>query len=411
VGIRLSRAVTAAAVACPSLAFLCAVASASASASDRAAPSPGGGLDDTGPALLAVQEAGALPPGRFELAFLLDNYDRDPLGIDVVDGSMSFRLGVARRLELYAAYQITRSVSTPGADPVPSPPLDVVVLDGRVPDDPYRAMYWPLPYLSHHGARVDEWVPGEYTLGARASLFGQRGPRPAVSVSSQITAPGTKARYDLSKGSGSGSLDIGLHTAASWRYSRVRLSANLGISVNGDVDPGDRFVVVGEESSIRDSTIRRPNFLQGGLGARIALWRGLSAVAEVSGWSPVGSHTPMQSESGASDLLGGVLLQVKNATLAFGVRWHLRPQPDGLTLSTGPLAGAVDLSGVPAADRARFLDSLGAGGVRPDANLVVTGLPADTPLPDGARYVAPTYQTHTRGNLGLSIRVSIRLGR
>jgi hypothetical protein len=360
--------------------------------------------------MLSVREAGVLPPGTFEASGWLDNYDRDPLGLDIVDGTVGLRLGVVTRLEVYFGYQITRSVSSPGSHPVPSPPLDVVALTGGAPAHPYRAMYWPMPYLSHHGARVGDMVSGEYTVGARTRLFEQRGARPAFSVSAQLTGPGTTARYDLSKGSGSGGVDFGLHAAASWRHQRLRVAANLGTTVTSGLDPSDRFILVGDGHAVQEAPIVRPNFVHAGLGARFRAWRRVWAVAEWSGWGPFGDRTPMQSESGASDLLAGVLVPAGNATFALGVRWHLRAQAHGLVLSTGPLAGALDLSNVDADARAAFLDSFGVTEQRHGANLVVTGFPAGVSLPDGARYIDETYETATQGNIGLAFRLSFRFG-
>lgn len=366
--------------------------------------------DDLTSALLSVQEAGVLKAGLFEVAFSLDNYDRDPLGIDVVDGVVTCRLGIAGGLELRLGYEITRSVSTPGAHPVPPPPLDIVVAGGEPPSGPYRAMYWPMPFLSHKPARVDDMVPGEYSFGLKGRLFRQRGLRPALALGAQLTAPGNTATYDLSKGSGSGAVDVGLLTAASWRYRRLRLSTNLGVTLNGAVDPGDRTVVVATHTA-RDSSIRRPDFLNAGLGFRLRLSRGLSAIGELSGWAPFGGHTRMQNESGATDALVGLQLNVRSLTLRLGLRQHLRPQEDGLALSTGPLAGAVDLSGLSEPARVAVLTSMGAEGFRPGANSVVLGWPTDTPLPDGARRIPDRYLTTTTGNTGFVVSLSLRVGR
>lgn len=396
------------ALAAVAVGLVCGAAPATGSEPDRpgasAAPRPG-------ERMLTLREGGVLAPGEFDVAFHLDNYDRDPLGIDVVDGSFSFRVGVVERLELYLGYQITRSVSSPGSHPVPSPPLDIVVLDGGIPQAPYRAMYWPMPYLSHHPARVDEMVPGEYTFGARAGVFEQRRARPALSLGVQLTAPGTSARFDLSKGSGTGGVDFGLDSAASWRHGRLRAAVNLGWSRSHALDPADQVIVVGRPSSSGELPIRRPNVLHAGLGLRYRVWRGVSTVAELAGWGPVGDRTPMQGESGASDLLAGLLIDVGKATLALGLRWHLAPQADGVTLPTGPLAGAVDLSDVPHSQRVALLEPLGAAGLRHDANVVVTGSGPDLVWPEGATRIASTYRTSTRGNLGVALRLSVRLGR
>jgi len=388
-------------------AALCLAAAGASAQSDPTAASRG----PVGEAVLVVREAGVLPPGQFEVGFGLDNYDRDPLGIDVVDGTVSMRLGVVRRLELGLSYEITRSVSSPGALPVPSPPLDVVVLDGPVPEAPYRAMYWPMPYLSHHTARVDDMVPGEYTVGARVALFGQRGLRPALALDAQLTGPGTTERFHLSKGSGTGGVDFGVHGSASWRRGRLGVSANLGATLSSDLDPADRFVVVGAVDPVREVPVRRPNLLHAGLGLRWRLFGGVSAAAELAGWTPIGDRTPMQSDTGASELLGGLVAQIGRATFVAGLRWHLSPQPDGQLLATGPLAGAVDLSLVPVAERAALLAPLGVQDLRPDANLAVLGMPPGVALPPDASRIAETYRTSTRGNVGVALRVSLRLGR
>jgi hypothetical protein len=365
--------------------------------------------DSLSAAMLAVQEAGVLQAGLAELAFSIDNYDRDPLGIDVFDGVVACRLGVARFLELDLAYQITRAVSMPGAHPAPPPPLDIVVANGDLPAGPYRAMYWPMPYLKHRPARVDEMVPGEYLFGIKARLFHQRGLRPTLALGLHVSGPGDSARYELSKGSGSGSVDVTLRAATSWHYRRLRLAANLGASLNGGLDPADRLILVSEGRG-EDLAIRRPCFLHSGLGVGLRMWRGVSLLAETSGWVPFGGHTRMQSEYGATDVLGGLEFRVRGITLALGVRQHLNPQQDSLMLPTGPLAGAVDLSDVPEATQNAALASLGAQGHRSGTNLVVLGWPPSLALPIGARRIPDQYPTQTTGNTGFLVRLSARLG-
>jgi hypothetical protein len=383
------------------------------SAAGVAAPqrqdSPESSDDSLSAAMLSVQEAGVLRAGLFEVAFLLDNYDRDPLGIDVMDGVVAFRLGVARGLELDLGYQITRSVSVPGAHPVPPPPLDLVVASGDPPAGAYRAMYWPMPYLKHYPARVGDMVPGAFTLGIKGRLFRQQGFRPALALGLEVTTAGDTPRYELSKGSGSGSVDAAFRAAASWRYRRLRLSANLGATLNGTAGPGDRFIIVSDRR-VEDMTIRRPYFLHSGLGLGFRVWRGLSLLAEASGWAPVGGHTRMQSECGASDVLGGLELRLRGLTLGLGVRQHLSPQQDRMSLATGPLAGAVDLSDASEAAQNASLALIGAHDHRPGANLVVLGWPEDLALPDGARRIPDQYATHTTGNAGFIVRLAIRLG-
>ncbi len=108
----------------------------------------------------------------------------------------------------------------------------------------------------------------------------------------------------------------------------------------------------------------------------------------------------------------GILAGRELAVVCAGVVGLCNAQPawpSGEDLA--PLAGAADLTRVLEAERADFLASIGADPQRPEANVVVLGLPPDTPWPDGTRFVARDYQTSTRGNVGVAIRLSVRLGR
>ena len=118
----------------------------------------------------------------------------------------------------------------------------------------------------------------------------------------------------------------------------------------------------------------------------------------------------MQSASDATDLLGGVELRFRGLTLGLGLRQHLSPQPDGVSLPTGPLAGAVDLSDASEGAQAAALAAIGAQGHRAEANLVVMGWPDDLALPIGARRIPDHYLTHTTGNTGFLIRMTLRVG-
>lgn len=356
-------------------------------------------MGPAGGGMLSVQEARVLWPGHAATGLACDNYDRDPLGIDVYECHVAWRLGLARRWEAYGSYQISRAVSVPGAVPAPSPPLDIMVLPGaRIPDSPYRAMYWPMPYLSQHSATLNEMIGGEYTFGVKTILVNQHRLRPAVSVNAQFTVPGTLAPYELSRGSGSGSVDVSLFGASTWRLGRVSVSANAGVTHNSRLRRSDRIIIPG--SGAVDLPIRRPDFLHLGVGTRVRIWRGISAMVETAGWAPWGAHTPMLDESGAHDVLGGMQFNWKGVSLTAAVRQHLNPPPNGTVRPTGPLAGAVDLSRLSEAARTQWLQSIGLDGDnrRPGANLVVMGVPGSFVLPPGAKRVADTYSWHTTGN-------------
>jgi hypothetical protein len=368
----------------------------------------------TGPSgggMLAVQEAAVLEPGHFSFGLVTDNYDRDPLGLDAFDIRFDWRLAVAPRWEVYGRYQVSRGVSTPGFDPVPSPPLDVVSFSGSgAVRAPYRALYWPMPYLKHHGSRLSEMVPGEYTAGLKRQLTAQRGRRPALSASAEIIAPGDLATYPLEKGSGSGSTDWKLSAAATWRYDRYSLSVNAAYTSNRNLSRADRLIVAtglgGTE--VTDEPIRRPGFLHGGIGLRAAIRRGVSAFAEFYGWDPVGGHTQTFGSAGASDVLAGIQLAVKGICLTAGYRQHLDPPQNGEALATGPLGGALDLSALSPPARWQYLRSVG---IDPRAHLTGSGLVVvgETGMadPKGSVRIPDTYLTHTTGNGGFVTAVSL----
>jgi hypothetical protein len=109
-------------------------------------------------------------------------------------------------------------------------------------------------------------------------------------------------------------------------------------------------------------------------------------------------------------VLGGLEIRARSLTLALGLRQHLSPQPDGLMLPTGPLAGAVDLSDASEVAQNAVLGALGVVDHRSGTNLVVLGWPRDLALPAGARRIPDQYPTHTTGNAGFLMRLSLRLG-
>jgi hypothetical protein len=365
----------------------------------------------SGGGMMAVQEAHVLEPGHFSFGTVLDSYDRDPLGVDVLDVRVDWRLAVVHRFELYGRYQISRAVSEPGAHHAPSPPLDIVSLSAwRAGGQPYRAMYWPMPYLSHHGARVDDMIPGEYVAGLKSQIRFQQGWRPAVTGSFDFSVPGDMASYPLERGSGSGSVDLRLSAAATWTRGRFSPSINAGYTSNRKLARSDRLVVhlTPERTFVKDEPLRRPDFLHLGLGLRVDISRHVAAVTELAGWAPVGGRSPTSQPAGASDALVGLQIAAKGVCLTIGYRQHLGAPPNGQALSTGPLARGLDLSRLPEFEQRLYLQSLGVDERfhRPGTALVVVGTPPDAPDPAGSRRIPDTYYTHTTGNGGSVIAVS-----
>jgi hypothetical protein len=88
----------------------------------------------------------------------------------------------------------------------------------------------------------------------------------------------------------------------------------------------------------------------------------------------------------------------------------LNPAPNGIDLSTGPLAGSIDVSRMSLDERNRVLDSLGVENCRPGANVVIKGWPEDAVLPAGATVIPRTHKSATTGNTGSYIRMTYRFG-
>ena len=107
-----------------------------------AAPSPWTSLLGSG--LLTLQDTNTLQPGKFTLAFTVDNRDRDPLGLDLVDGAAAWNMGVTRWAEFFGHHVFSRSVAVPDTPVLPPPPLDAILAPGTTaPRRPYYSLYSP----------------------------------------------------------------------------------------------------------------------------------------------------------------------------------------------------------------------------------------------------------------------------
>lgn len=95
-----------------------------------------------GSGLLTVPDTSTLKRGRMSFALTIDNRDRDPLGLDIVDGAVAVRAGVTRWGEAYGHFILNRSVAVPDTPVHPPPPLDQLVPPGAVaPSRPYYSLY------------------------------------------------------------------------------------------------------------------------------------------------------------------------------------------------------------------------------------------------------------------------------
>jgi hypothetical protein len=360
--------------------------------------------------MMAVEEAETLGRRHFALGFTADNYDTgDSLGLDVFDVRLAWRFGVTERLDVYGRGEISRAVSVPGMEPIPPPPLDIVVpRGGTIPRAPYRAIYWPMPYLGDEPANLLQMIPGEYAFGLKVRLTSQRGLRPATSAGAAISIPSTSLAHDLAKGSGSGSLDAGIHGAATWRANRLTVSANAGYTANGSVRRGDRLVMV---TGSEESPIIRPDIASDGAGVRVRISRHASFCGELSGWLPVRYRTPVFQDIGNADALAGFEFAFRALRITAAVRHHFQPLPNGVLLDSGPLGGSLDLSGANPAERDAYLRAIGIDppNQRNGARTIVVSPPDNVPVPPGATAIPREYRSNTKGNNGIVIALAVAI--
>jgi hypothetical protein len=364
-------------------------------------------LSVAGSGLLTLPDTTSLPARRVSLAFALDNRDRDPLGLDLLDGSFTFAAGLGRGLEAYGSYVVSRVVALPEPPTLPPPPLDVIVPPGgRVPPRPYYALYAPTPYVNKRGtARFDDWVPGDLVLGVKRRFATRRGRRPAVAAALELKAPLRKRLADLQSGSGTGGVDLAARLAAEWRVGRHALIASASYSRTGGSALGDRLLLTDGAGglSVRDEPLALPDRVQLGLGLRRPLGRRAAAVAEASTEVEVGGRTPVVDASRPLDVLAGVQLRLGRARVTGGLRYQAHALPSGATRAA-PLAGLVDLTDVPAGELAAYLDRVGAGsagvGLRPGAQRLLALPGPHDGLPAGARVIPASYRIRSEHQVG-----------
>jgi hypothetical protein len=366
----------------------------------------------TGPAgggMLSVQEPAVATKGHGAVGTVMDNYDRDPWGLDINELRASFRFGLGHRWEVYSSYYFSRAVTIPGGQhPVPTSPMDMVVVSGPQPIPPYRPIYWPLPYVGQTSSGVDDMIPGDIVLGFKRQLAQQHGKRPALSVSANIIAPGSNSIRYLHRGSDSASIDGAFHAAAGWAHGRWTFAANLGYIRSGSLSQFNDDRIVTNEGVTR-LQLDRPDFIRIAGGARLRRSKRTSWIAELYHLGPIGSRTPTLESVGATDALLGIQMDVWRLTLTAGIRQHMFSPPDHALRPTGVLEGAVDLSGTPRDQQVRYLNAVGAPRYEPgNPSLLVIGAPTDVPLPEGARRLPDTYVTRTKGNVGTIFHVALR---
>jgi hypothetical protein len=366
-------------------------------------------LSLSGTGLLTLRDAATLPPGHLRVAFTLDNRDRDPLGLDLLDGSLAWTLGMAPGLETYGRAVVSRVAALPEPPALPPPPLDLIQLAGSsLPARPHYALYPETPYVNKRGtARFDDWVPGDVLLGVKRRFREASAWRPALAACLEIKIPLTRGLSDLQSGAGTGGIDLGGRATAEWRHGAHSWVGSLAYTWTGAPPRGDRRIAVPDSgpAHVEDLPLRVADHLEAGLGWRRRVSPRLAFVLEAVKVVDVGGRTPVLDQAPPLDVLGGVQLRLGHARLAAGLRYH------GDALKTGsvrpsPLAGLIDVTDVSDADLARFLQSQGAQNALPalrGGSQRVVAAPGSPALPEGARRLPDSYRLRSEHQVGFVI--------
>jgi hypothetical protein len=363
-----------------------------------------------GSGLFTLPGADTLRAGGVSISANFDNRDRDPLGLDLLDGAAALTVGLGGRAEVYGHAIFTRVASLPEVPALPPSPLDLVAAPGaQLPPGPYHSYYPPTPYVDKRGtARFDEFVPGDALLGAKLRLGDGSGSRPALALAAELKLPLTKDRADLGSGSGTGGVDLRLRAIAQWTPGPHVLLATAAYTRTADGALGDRFVEVDAGGAVRagDRPLELSDRLLLGVGARRALGRAVAAVLEASADVEVGGHTATLDSATPFDVLAGVQARAGGGRLTAALRYHAGALPSG-EVRRSPLGGLIDVTDVSDADLVAWLARLGAGAAAPQLRAGshrVVATPAKGPaLPPGARVLADEYTIRSEHNFGFLI--------
>ncbi len=359
-----------------------------------------------GSGLLTLHDTATLLPGKFTVAFTVDNRDRDPLGLDLVDGAVAWNMGVTRWAEFYGHHVFSRSVAVPDTPVLPPPPLDAIVPPyTSLPRRPYYSLYSPTPYVDDSGPiRFGSDIPGDVVLGAKARAASPRGARPGFAMSGEVQVPLTKELRYLQAGAGTGGIDVGLGTIAEWRLAGWSFVASTTFTRVGQPAYPDRRIESRNGVVVAtDEALVLPHRLDVGLGVRRTLARPLAAVAEATTVFEVGHRTRSLDRERPIDALGGVQLRWRALRMTAALRYHGNT-PQSMETRQTPLAGLVDVTRVADADLAAYMKQVGLGGaeslLRPGTHRLLVPAEGGPPLPQGSRVIPATYRVRSEHQVG-----------
>lgn len=359
-----------------------------------------------GSGLLTLQDTATLAPGHFTLLFTVDNRDRDPLGLDIVDGAVSWTVGVTRWAEFYGHHIFGREVAVPDTPVLPPPPLDVIVAPGTAaPQRPYYSLYSPLPYVDDSGPiRFGAKVPGEGTVGLKVRTGQPKGWRSGLAWSAEVKFPLTQSLTDLQGGSGTGGLDVTLRAVAEWRRGAWSFVASPAFTrVGSPAYPDQRIELSNGGIVATEEPLVLPYRLDVGVGVRRALGARLAAVAETTTVFEVGRRTPALDPARPVDALGGLQLRWGGLRATAALRYHGNDLPS-MAIRPAPLSGLVDVTHVRRDDLLAWLSAVGMADASPylreGAHRLLVPPPGAPPLPPGSRVIPPSYRIRSEGQVG-----------
>jgi hypothetical protein len=372
----------------------------------------GRGSAATGNAVILLPDTSTLEPGRLLFGFVVDNRDRDPLGIDVFDAFLSGTVGLHRRIQLETRLVVIRNVTVPQDPPLPPPPADLVALPGAQIPEKRHTLLATAPYVNARGnQRLDKWMPGEAVIGLKGTLFDAQRWRPALAVVAEVSLPMARALPDLRSGTGSGTRDVALRGIAEWKLGPTDLLATGRYTRVGRGATGDRIIRLTprEPPAVTDERLRLPDRLDLGLAVRTPLRPHLWLVGEIETSIDYGhARTPVLDPPRPLDFRVGLSSAFGPARLLAALRYHANSARAGDHPS--PMAGMIDITDVRDGELREWLAGLGASeayaGLRPGTHRVVAGVGATQPLPAGAWRMAETYHTGSRHQVGFTLAIA-----
>jgi len=367
-------------------------------------PLPWGALLGSG--LLTLSDTSTLPRGRFVAGVTIDNRDRDPLGLDLVDGAISWNYGLTGWSETYGRFIFNRSVAVPDTPVLPPPPLDQIVLPGTSPPRrPYYSVYPPTPYVDDTGAiHFGAGTPGDGLVGVKARALTASGWRPAAAALLELQFPIAKNLKDLQHGAGTGGYDVRVGAVAEWPRGRWSFLASTAFTRVGAPPYPDRRIEWRDGRVVAtDEPLILPHRIDAGVGARRVLRSNLAAVGEITTVFDVGHRTKIVDRARPIDVLAGLQFRNRKFRVTAALRDHMHAL-QSMEIRPSPLAGLVDVTAVDGVDLLGYLSQVGMSDALPMLRLgthrLLVPVPGGPALPPGSRVIPPTYRIRSEHQVG-----------